>query len=266
MRSLERLVDAVSRARSSPSVQTYERPALPSGPLNAKKVCQAIGALMPEASHHLRRGADVGREAPVVHRRRAAARRADPDRRRHRPGAPVAVGAAIAAPDRPVLALVGDGTAMYTIQALWTMAREGLNVVTVVFNNRSYAILNVELERTGAGGGGGPKAKAQLDLAQPPLDFVALANGMGVPARRATTAEQFNDALAFAFRSRGPILIEAIVPSEYQGLKLKALPHVLGRARSRSVSAREGDQEDDRAARHPLRRFVILTPARLPRS
>ena len=86
-------------------------------------------------------------------------------------GLPNAVGAAIACPDRPVLALVGDGSAMYTLQALWTMARERLNVTTIVFNNRSYAILNVELQRVGATGSG-EQARAQLDLTRPSLDFV----------------------------------------------------------------------------------------------
>src|SRR5690606_13896437 len=128
--------------------------------------------------------------------------------------------------DRPVLALVGDGSSMYTIQALWTIVREKLDVTTVIFNNRSYAILNIELQRTGAEKVG-PEAKAQLDLAEPAIDFVALAQGMGMPARRASTAEEFNDALGRAFREPGPHLIEAVVPSEYQGLKRKALPHVL---------------------------------------
>ena len=70
---------------------------------------------------------------------------------------------------------------MYTIQALWTHAREQLDVTTVIMNNRSYAILNIELARTGAGSGG-PKAKDLLDLSRPDLDFVKLAEGMGVPA------------------------------------------------------------------------------------
>ena len=96
-------------------------------------------------------------------------------------GLPLATGAAVACPDRPVLALEADGSAMYTIQALWTHARESLDVTTVIMNNRSYAILNIELARTGAGEGG-PKARDLLDLSRPDLDFVKLAEGMGVPA------------------------------------------------------------------------------------
>src|SRR5207245_2138446 len=93
-------------------------------------------------------------------------------------GLPVAVGAAVACPDRRVVALESDGSAMYTLQAWWTMAREGLDVTTILCNNRSYAVLNMELNRVGAEGAG-PRARAMLDLSRPELDFVALANGTG---------------------------------------------------------------------------------------
>jgi acetolactate synthase-1/2/3 large subunit len=142
-------------------------------------------------------------------------------------GLPSAVGAAVACPDRPVLALVGDGSAMYTIQALWTMARENLNVISVVFNNRAYSILNVELQRVGAAEAG-PKAKQQLDLRNPALDFVQMGNSLGVPSVRATTTGDFVNALERAFKTPGPHLIEAVVPSTISGLKLKLLPRVLG--------------------------------------
>ena len=105
----------------------------------------------------------------------------------------MAVAAAVACPDRPVIALEGEGSAMYTIQSLWTMAREELDVTSIVFNNRSYAILNVELQRVGAQGGG-PRAKQQLDLAGPDLDFVEMAKGLGVDAVRPETAEDFASA------------------------------------------------------------------------
>ncbi|HEX8206762.1 MAG TPA: thiamine pyrophosphate-dependent enzyme, partial [Solirubrobacteraceae bacterium] len=141
-------------------------------------------------------------------------------------GLPVAVGAAVACPDRPVIALDGEGSAMYTIQSLWTMAREQLDVTVVIFNNRSYAILNIELERVGAQGDG-PKAKSQLDLEGPNLDFVKLAEGMGVPAVRADTCEDFGAALDRALAEPGPHLIEALVPSEYTGLRLKVMPKAL---------------------------------------
>jgi acetolactate synthase-1/2/3 large subunit len=125
-------------------------------------------------------------------------------------GLPLAVGASVACPDRKVLALEADGSAMYTAQALWTMAREGLDVTTVVVSNRSYAILNMELQRVGASAGG-PKARAMLDLHEPDLDFVSLATGMGVPATRAETAAEFSDQLARALSTPGPSLVEAVV-------------------------------------------------------
>jgi acetolactate synthase-1/2/3 large subunit len=125
-------------------------------------------------------------------------------------GLPAATGAAVASPDRPVFALEADGSAMYTIQSLWTQAREGLDVTTVIMNNRSYAILNLELARTGAGEAG-PKARELLDLSRPDLDFVRLAEGMGVPATAAHTAEELTAALAQAAAEPGPHLIDAVL-------------------------------------------------------
>jgi len=129
-------------------------------------------------------------------------------------GLPAAVGAAIACPERKVVCLEGDGSAMYTIQALWTMARENLDVTVVIFNNRKYSILELEFGRTGARGGKpGPKAASTLRIDGPDLDFVALARGMGVQAERATTAEEFNTLFAEAMAAKGPRLIDAMVPT-----------------------------------------------------
>jgi len=126
-------------------------------------------------------------------------------------GIPVALGAAVAAPERKVVALTGDGAAMYTIQALWTLARENLDVTVVVFANQAYRILNIELERTGAGQAG-PAARTLLELGDPRIDFVSLARGMGVEAQRCETAEAFDAAFASAMSWRGPKLIEAVIP------------------------------------------------------
>jgi acetolactate synthase-1/2/3 large subunit len=142
-------------------------------------------------------------------------------------GLPNAIGAAIACPTRPVLALIGDGTAMYTLQALWTLAREQLNVTAIIFNNASYSVLKVELERVGAAGAG-RKAREQLSLERPVLNFTQLAQGMGVESVRASTVDQFVRALEDALATPGPHLIEAMVPQSLAGLKLKLLPHVLG--------------------------------------
>jgi acetolactate synthase-1/2/3 large subunit len=128
-------------------------------------------------------------------------------------GLPASVGAAIACPERKVVCLEGDGSAMYTIQSLWTMAREDLDVTVVIFNNRKYSVLEMEFARTGARGGSpGPKAASTLDIGGPDMDFVAMAQGMGVQATRATTAEEFNAQFEQAMQSKGPRLIDAIVP------------------------------------------------------
>ena len=127
-------------------------------------------------------------------------------------GMPVATGAAVACGDRPVLNLQADGSAMYTIQSLWTQAHEQLNVTTLLCNNRAYAILAMELDRVGAGAGG-PAARAMFDLSQPDLDFCRLAEGQGVPAARVTTAEDLCNELDHAYREPGPHLIEAMFPT-----------------------------------------------------
>jgi acetolactate synthase-1/2/3 large subunit len=225
--TLEALADAVG-AGSPNGVppQAAARPGRPTGELTADKVCQAIGALLPE-------GAIISDEAQTSGVTLAMHTAGAP---RHDvlaltggaigQGLPVAVGAAVACPDRPVISLAGDGSAMYTIQALWTMAREGLDITTIVFNNRSYAILNIELERVGAEGAG-DEAKAQLDLAGPNLDFVKMATGMGVPGVRVDTGEDFTTALERAIEEPGPHLIEAVVPSVYSGFRLRAMPYGL---------------------------------------
>ena len=102
---------------------------------------------------------------------------------------------------------------MYTISGVWTQARENLDVTTVIYNNGAYDILRLELQRVGAGAAPGPKALDLLDISRPTMDFVKIAEGMGVPARRATTAEEFADALRSALAEPGPHLIDAVVPS-----------------------------------------------------
>ncbi|MBU6456316.1 MAG: acetolactate synthase large subunit [Bradyrhizobium sp.] len=123
---------------------------------------------------------------------------------------PVATGAAVACPDRKVICMVGDGSAMYTIQSLWTQAREGLNVVTIVFANRIYQILRGEFDGVGAGEPG-KRAQDMLKIDRPTLDFVALARGMGVPARSADNVDDFVKALSEAIPEKGPRLIEVLM-------------------------------------------------------
>src|SRR3954469_2204040 len=226
VRTLESLVDALDAGGAAPALQEAVRPERPTGELTADKVCQAIGAVLPEGAIVSDEAVTSGLSLPTT---TAGAPRHDwltLTGGAIGQGLPVGVGGAVACPDRPVIALEGEGSAMYTIQSLWTMAREQLDVTVVIFNNRSYAILNVELERVGAQGGG-PRAKQQLDLAGPNLDFVAIANGLGVPAVRAETSEDIASAFQRALAEPGPHLIEAVVPSVYSGFRLRAMPTAL---------------------------------------
>ena len=125
-------------------------------------------------------------------------------------GGPVALGASIACPDTKVFALLGDGGAMYTIQYLWTAARENSNLVSVIYSNDQYNILEVEYLRLG-NNEIGEKAASMFDLGSPVIEWTKIAEGMGVPARKATTTEEFNEALSHAIGIDGPYLIEAKV-------------------------------------------------------
>jgi acetolactate synthase I/II/III large subunit len=205
---------AVAEALGAPPAPRHraelKRPDLPSGALTVASAGQVIGHCLPE---HAILSEEAG--TSVVGIASVTATAAPHDYLSLTGGAigqglPVATGAAVACPDRKVVCLEGDGSAMYTLQALWTQARERLDVTTVIFANRSYVILNVELKRVGATGRG-PKALSMLDLHNPVLDWVALAQGMGVEASRAETAEAFADQFAAAMAGRGPRLIEAVL-------------------------------------------------------
>lgn len=224
--SLEALVRALGAEAEPPALQPTRRPDRPRGRLTAEKVCKAIGHLLPERAIVVDEAITSGLMLPLM---TAGCPRHDLITLTGGAigqGLPNAIGAAIACPDRPVLALIGDGTAMYTIQALWTMAREGLNVTAVIFANASYSVLNVELERVGAERIG-PKARSQLDIAGPALDFARLAQGMGVHAARADTGEDFCRAFEYALAMPGPHLIEAVIPESLSGAKRRVLPHLL---------------------------------------
>ena len=205
--ALEALAEALGAPGGGDVPAPAARPDRPSGAVTTETLAAAIGTTLPE-------GAIVSDEGNTSGLLVAGATAGAP---RHDwltltggaigIGLPMATGAAVAAPDRPVLCLQADGSAMYTLQALWTQAREGLNVTTVVLSNRSYAILNIELHRVGAEAGG-PLARRLLDLGDPNLDFCDLARGMGVPARRAENAEDLCAALEAGFAEPGPALVE----------------------------------------------------------
>jgi len=200
-------------ATQVPPVAAAHRPALPSGsgPLTTEAVALALGALMPD-------NAIISDEAHTSGASLGAATGGAP---RHDwltltggsigDGLPVAVGAAVACPGRKVICLESDGSAMYTLQSLWTMVRERLDVTTIIFNNGAYAVLRLELARVGAGARG-PKADDMLSLARPAIDFVSLARGMGMSAGRTTTIDEFVAELQRALATPGPYLIEAVVP------------------------------------------------------
>jgi len=209
--ALENLAAALDAPADGAAPVDAGRPGLPNGALTADSVAQAIGALLPDNAIVADEANTSGLTIPF-----------------HTAGCPrhdwltltggaigqglaLATGAAVACPDRKVVSLEAEGSALYTIQALWTQAREGLDVTTIVFNNRSYAILNLELNRVGAEEPG-PRARDMFDLSRPEMDFVSIASGLGVPATRATTAEELSDQLARALAEPGPALIEAIVP------------------------------------------------------
>ena len=210
--SLADLMEALDAGAAEPALQPWSRPPPPRGPLTAEKVCQAIGMILPE-------GAIVSDEAITSGVALPASTAGAP---RHDwltltggaigQGLPVAVGAAVACPDRPVIALQADGSALYTIQSLWTMVREQLDVTVVIFNNRAYKILDVELERADMRDVG-PKATALVNLAEPELDFVKLGAGLGIPSLRVDTAEALIGVLEQVIADPGPHLIEVVIPA-----------------------------------------------------
>jgi acetolactate synthase-1/2/3 large subunit len=208
--ALEALADTVGARQDAAVLRSAERPGRPTGPLTAAAAAAVVGSLLPE-------GSIVSDEAITAGIFFSGATEGAP---RHDwlglsgnaigQGLPCATGAAVACPDRPVIALQADGSAMYTIQALWTQAREGLDVTTILLDNASYAILNFELKRVGAEQEG-PAARSLLDLSNPSLDFVKLAQGMGVGAARAETCEELGTGLEQAFAEPGPHLVHAVL-------------------------------------------------------
>ncbi len=205
--ALERL--AARTGAGNATARRFERRRIPppAGPLNTRNIIQAIAATLPE---------DV-----IVCTDSGGGNAAYPHCQHTAPnswlsltggaigqGGPVAVGAALACPDRPVLALLGDGGAAYTNQCLWTQAREGLNVTTLIFANRAYNILNVEYARLGIAEAGAVAASL-FDIGKPDIDWTAMAASFGVPAAQADTAGELANLLRRAYREPGPFLIQA---------------------------------------------------------
>jgi acetolactate synthase-1/2/3 large subunit len=205
--ALEALAEAVGASRTPVPAVDEAKPELATGQIEPMALGRSLGALLPENAIVVDEAVTTGRGffAPT----KAAAPH---DWLSNMGGSigmglPVATGAAVACPDRKVVCLEGDGSGMYTLQALWTQAREGLDVTTLLFSNRTYAILKGELANVGAGNPG-RKALDMLDLGNPDLDWVGLAKAMGVPGTKATNMEEFNRGLAAGLASPGPYLVE----------------------------------------------------------
>lgn len=208
--AVEGLASALAVPADAVPRQEAIDPGLPSGPLDAQAICQIVGQLLPDDAIVSDEGNTSSLFAP------GATAGAPP----HDwlclaggaigQGLPVALGAAVAEPGRRVVALESDGSSLYTLQSWWSMARAGLDVTTVLLNNQSYAVLNMELR--GVTDSPGPRALDVLDLERPDIEFTALAKGLGVPAARATTAEEFADGLARSLATPGPSVVEAVLP------------------------------------------------------
>jgi acetolactate synthase I/II/III large subunit len=208
--TLQALADALGCADLDLGPQDFQGlalPAIPTGPITLPKLGQAIAALMPQDAIVVDEMISSG---PAVAPEMLSARAHDwlnISGGSIGYGLPCAVGAAVACPDRKVLALQADGSGMYTLQSLWTMAREALDVTVVIFANRGYQILRLEMAAVGVTDPG-RNARAMFDIAGPELDWVALAKGHGVDAVRVTDMDQFAAAFAGAMSRKGPYLIE----------------------------------------------------------
>jgi acetolactate synthase-1/2/3 large subunit len=208
--ALERLADAVGARPAEAPLQQPFKPDMPSGALDPDKIAAILGNLSPENAIVVDESVTTGRGFYPL-----TAGAPPHDWLQNMGGSigygmPVAVGAAIACPQRKVLALIGDGSGMYTVQALWTMAREGLNVTAVIWANRTYQILKGEFNNVGAGSPG-LKARDMLDIGRPDLDWCALAQGMGVASSRAEDCETLVTQLQRSLAETGPHLIEVVL-------------------------------------------------------
>jgi acetolactate synthase I/II/III large subunit len=208
--ALEWLADELG-ARATPAPVVNEAPPAPAtGAITPASLAASLGALLPENAIVTDEAVTTGRN--FFAQTRAAAPH---DWLANMGGSiglglPLATGAAIACPDRKVVALEADGSGMYTVQALWTHAREGLDITTVLFSNRSYAILRGELANVGAGNPG-RKALDMLDLGRPDIDWVGLARSLGVPGARVTEMADFNRRFKEGLATPGPYLVEVVL-------------------------------------------------------
>ncbi|REE21469.1 MULTISPECIES: acetolactate synthase large subunit [unclassified Paraburkholderia] len=205
--AFDMLLQALGATGTAALVQPRIETPVPSGALNPTSIAHALAAALPEHCIVVDESLTTGRESMSL------TMGARPHDLINNMGGsigystPVATGAALACPDRRVFCMVGDGSAMYTIQSLWTQARENLNVTTIIFANNSYAILKAEYANMGAGAPG-ERALSMIDIDNPRIDWLAMARSMGVPGAAVETAEDFHEALVDSAREAGPRLIE----------------------------------------------------------
>jgi acetolactate synthase I/II/III large subunit len=208
--ALQALAGAVGAKPGTAKLQKSARPARPTGPLTLDSIAAAIGALLPENAIVADESVTTGRGFYPL-----TAGAPPHDWLQNRGGSiglgmPLATGAAVACPDRKVVCLEGDGSGMYTMQALWTQARENLDVTTLVFANRSYNILKGELANVGAGNPG-PRAHDMLTLDRPTIDWVSIAASMGVEAEKAHDTDELCRAFERGLSVKGPYLVEVVI-------------------------------------------------------
>ncbi len=208
--ALQALADALSISGDDTGALSRQQPAAPTGELTPEKIAQAVAHLLPEGCIVVNEAATGGFAIPAMTAQSAPHDWLDLTGGAIGMGIPAATGAAIACPDRRVLNLQADGSGMYTLQALWTQAREGLDITTIIFANRKYAILQVEFMRVGAHNPG-RRAMDMMELDRPELRWVELAAGMGVPGEQVTSADALTAALARSIATPGPYLIEAVI-------------------------------------------------------
>jgi len=208
--AIEQLAERLKAGKTAPRHEEQVRPPAPAGGLAGDKIATAV-------AHHLPENAIVVDESISTGRHFFPFTRTAPPHTWLQiiggaigTGLPLAVGAAVACPERKVVSLQADGSAMYTIQALWTQAREGLDVTTVILSNRAYAILQGEMTNVGVPHPG-PTGRSMMSLDNPSLDWVALAKGMGIEAVATDDAATFTQALGKGIATPGPFLIEALI-------------------------------------------------------
>ncbi len=205
--ALDALSERLGVPRLMPTPPQAAHPEAPHGEITPEGIGLAIGATLPADAIIVNEGATVAGRVPDGTAGAAPHDWLDLTGGAIGQGIPTAIGAAVACAGRRVVSLNGDGSAMYTIQGLWTQAREQLDVTSVVFSNRKYSILQIEFMRTGTMNPG-PKAMSMLDLSNPDLDFVALAKSMGVPGTRVQSLDELGAALELSYSQSGPYLIE----------------------------------------------------------